>query len=87
MTRCLFGTQGGNRGFSIPKHPVTLDLIQVWSLDCPSANLLKASGILFPADYDGFSRASLGVEDDPALTGQDSTILTCLRKGFILTPE
>mgnify|MGYP001789967663 CR=1 FL=1 len=49
-------------GFRIPNHPVTLDLIQKYGpLIGPSAkSFWKSQWNFFPADYDGFSRGSLG---------------------------
>ena len=64
-------------GFRIPNHPVTLDLIQKYGpLIGPSANLSgKASGTSFQQIMMDFQEEVSGVEDDAALTGQDSTIL------------
>ena len=64
-------------GFRIPKHPVTLDLIRKYGpLIGPSANLSgKASGTSFQQIMMDFRKQVSGVEDDAALTGQDSTIL------------
>ena len=64
-------------GFRIPKHPVTLDLIRKYGpLIGPSANLSgKASGTDFQQIILDFQEQVSGVEDDAALTGQDSTIL------------
>ena len=64
-------------GFRIPKHPVTLDLIRKYGpLIGPSANLSgKASGTSFQQIMMDFQEKVSGVEDDAALTGQDSTIL------------
>ena len=64
-------------GFRIPNHPVTLDLIRKYGpLIGPSANLSgKASGTSFQQIMMDFQEEVLGVEDDAALTGQDSTIL------------
>lgn len=64
-------------GFRIPKHPVTLDLIRKYGpLIGPSANLSgKASGTSFQQIMMDFQEQVSGVEDDTALTGQDSTIL------------
>ena len=64
-------------GFRIPNHPVTLDLIQKYGpLIGPSANLSgKASGTSFQQIMMDFQEEISGVEDDTALTGQDSTIL------------
>ena len=64
-------------GFRIPNHPVTLDLIRKYGpLIGPSANLSgKASGTSFQQIMMDFQEQVSGVEDDPALTGQDSTIL------------
>ncbi|EGP65737.1 Sua5/YciO/YrdC/YwlC family protein [Streptococcus sp. oral taxon 056 str. F0418] len=64
-------------GFRIPNHPVTLDLIQKYGpLIGPSANLSgKASGTSFQQIMMDFQEHVSGVEDDAALTGQDSTIL------------
>ncbi len=64
-------------GFRIPNHPVTLDLIRKYGpLIGPSANLSgKASGTSFQQIMMDFQEEVSGVEDDTALTGQDSTIL------------
>ena len=64
-------------GFRIPKHPVTLDLIRKYGpLIGPSANLSgEASGTSFQQIMMEFQEQVSGVEDDTALTGQDSTIL------------
>ena len=64
-------------GFRIPKHSVTLDLIRKYGpLIGPSANLSgKASGTSFQQIMMDFQEEISGVEDDAALTGQDSTIL------------
>ena len=64
-------------GFRIPKHLVTLDLIRKYGpLIGPSANLSgKASGTSFQQIMMDFQEEVSGVEDDAALTGQDSTIL------------
>ena len=64
-------------GFRIPRHSVTLDLIRKYGpLIGPSANLSgKASGTSFQQIMMDFQEQVSGVEDDPALTGQDSTIL------------
>ena len=64
-------------GFRIPKHLVTLDLIRKYGpLIGPSANLSgKASGTSFQQIMMDFQEEVSGVEDDTALTGQDSTIL------------
>ena len=64
-------------GFRIPNHPVTLDLIRKYGpLIGPSANLSgKASGTSFQQIMMDFQEQVSGVEDDAALTGQDSTIL------------
>ena len=64
-------------GFRIPKHSVTLDLIRKYGpLIGPSANLSgKASGTSFQQIMMDFQEEVSGVEDDAALTGQDSTIL------------
>ena len=64
-------------GLRIPKHPVTLDLIRKYGpLIGPSANLSgKASGTSFQQIMMDFQEEVSGVEDDAALTGQDSTIL------------
>ena len=64
-------------GFRIPKHSVTLDLIRKYGpLIGPSANLSgKASGTDFQQIMMDFQEQVSGVEDDAALTGQDSTIL------------
>lgn len=64
-------------GFRIPKHSVTLDLIRKYGpLIGPSANLSgKVSGTSFQQIVMEFQEQVSGVEDDAALTGQDSTIL------------
>ncbi|KXT69303.1 L-threonylcarbamoyladenylate synthase [Streptococcus cristatus] len=64
-------------GFRIPKHSVTLDLIRKYGpLIGPSANLSgEASGTSFQQIMVDFQEQVSGVEDDAALTGQDSTIL------------
>ena len=64
-------------GFRVPKHPVTLDLIRKYGpLIGPSANLSgKASGTSFQQIMMDFQEEVSGVDDDTALTGQDSTIL------------
>ena len=64
-------------GFRIPKHSVTLDLIRKYGpLIGPSANLSgKASGTSFQQIMMDFQEEVSGVDDDTALTGQDSTIL------------
>ena len=64
-------------GFRIPKHLVTLDLIRKYGpLIGPSANLSgKVSGTSFQQIMMDFQEQVSGVEDDAALTGQDSTIL------------
>lgn len=64
-------------GFRIPNHPLTLDLIRKYGpLIGPSANLSgKASGTSFQQIMMDFQEEVSGVEDDAALTGQDSTIL------------
>ena len=64
-------------GFRIPNHPVTLDLIRKYGpLIGPSANLSgKASGTSFQQIMMDFQEQVSGVEEDAALTGQDSTIL------------
>lgn len=64
-------------GFRIPNHPVTLDLIRKYGpLIGPSANLSgKASGTSFQQIMMDFQEEVSGIEDDAALTGQDSTIL------------
>ena len=56
-------------GFRIPNHPVTLDLIRKYGpLIGPSANLSQQIVM-------DFQEQVSGVEEDAALTGQDSTIL------------
>ena len=64
-------------GFRIPNHPVTLDLIRKYGpLIGPSANLSgKVSGTSFQQIVIDFQEQVSGVEEDAALTGQDSTIL------------
>ena len=64
-------------GFRIPNHPVTLNLIRKYGpLIGPSANLSgKVSGASFQQIMMDFQEQVSGVEDDAALTGQDSTIL------------
>ena len=83
-------------GFRIPKHPVTLDLIRKYGpLIGPSANLSgKASGTSFQRIMMDFQEEVSGVEDDAALTGQDSTILDLsgetahiLRQGAVTRAE
>ena len=79
-------------GFRMPSHPVTLDLIREFGpLIGPSANLSgHASGTKYEAIVKEFDQLVPGFEDDPFLTGQDSTILDIsgikakiLRQGFI----
>ena len=79
-------------GFRMPSHPVTLDLIrELGPLIGPSANLSgHASGTKYEAIVKEFDQLVPGFEDDPFLTGQDSTILDIsgikakiLRQGFI----
>lgn len=83
-------------GFRLPKHPVTLDLIKkTGPLIGPSANLSGTeSGKIFSKVKEQFSEEIVGFEDDPALTGQDSTILDLtgekariLRQGSITKEE
>ena len=82
-------------GFRVPKHPVTLDLIRKYGpLIGPSANLSgKASGTSFQQIMLDFQEQVSGVEDDAALTGQDSTILdlsgekACLLRQGAITRE
>ena len=64
-------------GFRIPNHPVTLNLIRKYGpLIGPSANLSgKVSGTSFQQIVMDFQEQVSGVEEDAALTGQDSTIL------------
>ena len=64
-------------GFRIPNHPVTMELIRKYGpLIGPSANLSgKASGTSFQQIMMDFKEEVSGVEEDAALTGQDSTIL------------
>ncbi|HFH9837824.1 TPA: L-threonylcarbamoyladenylate synthase [Streptococcus suis] len=64
-------------GFRVPNHEKTLDLIKKTGvLIGPSANLSgNESGKHFAAIQAQFSADLLGIEDDQALTGVDSTIL------------
>ncbi len=64
-------------GFRVPKHPVTLDVIeQTGPLIGPSANLSgKASGRQFSEISNQFDGLIQGYQDDLAISGQDSTIL------------
>jgi len=61
----------------MPSHPITLDLIrETGPLIGPSANISgQASGVTFNQILEDFDQEVLGLEDDPFLTGQDSTIL------------
>ncbi|MFC3928082.1 L-threonylcarbamoyladenylate synthase [Streptococcus caprae] len=64
-------------GFRVPNHPKTLQLIEEHGpLIGPSANLSgHASGVSFVDILAQFDQEVTGIEDDKALTGQDSTIL------------
>lgn len=64
-------------GFRVPNHEKTLDFIKKTGvLIGPSANLSgNESGTHFAAIQAQFSADLLGIEDDQALTGVDSTIL------------
>lgn len=64
-------------GFRMPNHPATLSYIKAYGpLVGPSANHSgQASGRQFSAVMADFSHQILGLADDQALTGQDSTIL------------
>ncbi|MBY5006125.1 threonylcarbamoyl-AMP synthase [Streptococcus suis] len=64
-------------GFRVPNHEKTLDFIKKTGvLIGPSANLSgNESGTHFAAIRAQFSADLLGIEDDQALTGVDSTIL------------
>lgn len=79
-------------GFRVPSHPKTLELIQKEGpLIGPSANISgKKSGTVFEDIMAEFDHQVLGYEDDPAITGKDSTILDIsqekariLRQGMI----
>lgn len=83
-------------GFRVPSYEPTLNIIRKCGvLIGPSANLSgKASGHSFKDIQTQFSEALLGIEDDAALTGQDSTILDLshpkariLRQGAITQKE
>ena len=80
----------------MPNHPVTQAMIeQLGVLIGPSANLSgNESGKQFAAIQAQFSADLLGIEDDQALTGVDSTILDLsgdkvkiLRQGAIKREE
>ncbi|HEO8084527.1 TPA: threonylcarbamoyl-AMP synthase [Streptococcus agalactiae] len=64
-------------GFRMPKHPVTLDMIANHGpLIGPSANISGCdSGRVFSEIQKQFNHQVLGIEDDKALTGVDSTII------------
>ncbi|MCC9712699.1 threonylcarbamoyl-AMP synthase, partial [Streptococcus agalactiae] len=64
-------------GFRMPKHPVTLDMIANHGpLIGPSANISGCdSGRVFSEIQKLFNHQVLGIEDDKALTGVDSTII------------
>lgn len=64
-------------GFRVPSHPKTLELIRSQQvLIGPSANISgKSSGTIFKDIIENFDHQVTGIEDDKALTGQDSTIL------------
>lgn len=83
-------------GFRVPKHPVTLALInQHGPLIGPSANISgQDSGIKFDQIVADFDYQVEGYKDDRALTGRDSTILDLsgdkakiLRQGTITKEE
>lgn len=69
-------------GFRVPKHPVTLDLIdQYGPLIGPSANISgNNSGTIFERIIREFNKEVTGYADDYALTGKDSTILDLSNK-------
>lgn len=64
-------------GFRLPSHPVTRDIIKkTGPLIGPSANISGTeSGRVFKDIMSSFNNALTGLEDDSAITGQDSTIL------------
>lgn len=64
-------------GFRVPNHPKTLELIRSQGvLIGPSANLSgQVSGTSFAKLMQDFPEEIIGLEDDQALTGLDSTIL------------
>ena len=83
-------------GFRVPAYGPTLDLIKkAGILIGPSANLSgQESGQVFKEIQAQFDQDLLGIEDDAALTGQDSTILDLsgsqariLRQGAITKEE
>lgn len=83
-------------GFRVPAYGPTLDLIKnAGILIGPSANLSgQESGQVYKDIQAQFDQDLLGIEDDAALTGQDSTILDLsgsqariLRQGAITKEE
>lgn len=64
-------------GFRVPRHPLTLAYIKkTGPLIGPSANLSgQASGLVYEEIQSAFSHQLLGVQDDKAIKGKDSTIL------------
>lgn len=64
-------------GFRIPNHPLTRELIREYGpLIGPSANLSgRASGTNFKDIIEQLGNQVIGVADDPAIQGLDSTIL------------
>ncbi|AXQ78662.1 threonylcarbamoyl-AMP synthase [Streptococcus chenjunshii] len=68
---------GRSVGFRIPKHPKTLKLIRkTGPLIGPSANLSGSeSGKTFSQIRQNFNQQLIGLEDDAAVSGIDSTIL------------
>ncbi|WP_165210974.1 L-threonylcarbamoyladenylate synthase [Streptococcus tangpeifui] len=64
-------------GFRLPNHPVTQQLIRKYGpLIGPSANLSgRASGTVFEDIVEQLGRQVIGVADDSAIQGLDSTIL------------
>lgn len=64
-------------GFRLPDHPLTRELIREYGpLIGPSANLSgRASGTNFKDIIEQLGNQVIGVADDPAIQGLDSTIL------------
>ncbi len=64
-------------GFRVPSHPQTLAYIkQTGPLIGPSANLSgQASGLVYREIQEAFANRLLGIQDDKAIKGRDSTIL------------
>ena len=64
-------------GFRVPAHPQTLAYIkQTGPLIGPSANLSgQASGLVYREIQEAFANRLLGIQDDKAIKGRDSTIL------------